>query len=308
VNKKKALIPIVAIILALVAGFVYWKSQLSISDNSGSLVLYGNIDIREVRLAFNGNEHVGEIFVEEGDRVNSGQLLARLHTDRLQANRKRLHAEMAAAEAEAHAAKLSYQRIKRLAKQKLASQDDADEAEAKNLVAEAHVLAAEAALAEVDQEIQDTELYAPQAGVIRERIVEPGDFVSPQTPVLTLALTDPVWVRTYLPETYLGQVKPGARAEIRTDSYPGKIYDGWVGYISPTAEFTPKNVETPELRTRLVYQMRVYACNPDNELRLGMPATVTVLPGGHATVADSPEEQCTGAASETTSSPALERP
>ena len=307
-NKKKALIPIVAIILALVAGFVYWKSQLSISDNSGSLVLYGNIDIREVRLAFNGNEHVGEIFVEEGDRVNSGQLLARLHTDRLQANRKRLHAEMAAAEAEAHAAKLSYQRIKRLAKQKLASQDDADEAEAKNLVAEAHVLAAEAALAEVDQEIQDTELYAPQAGVIRERIVEPGDFVSPQTPVLTLALTDPVWVRTYLPETYLGQVKPGARAEIRTDSYPGKIYDGWVGYISPTAEFTPKNVETPELRTRLVYQMRVYACNPDNELRLGMPATVTVLPGEHATVADSPEEQCTGAASETTSSPALEQP
>ena len=307
-NKKKALIPIVAIILALVAGFVYWKSQLSISDNSGSLVLYGNIDIREVRLAFNGNEHVGEIFVEEGDRVNSGQLLARLHTDRLQANRKRLHAEMAAAEAEAHAAKLSYQRIKRLAKQKLASQDDADEAEAKNLVAEAHVLAAEAALAEVDQEIQDTELYAPQAGVIRERIVEPGDFVSPQTPVLTLALTDPVWVRTYLPETYLGQVKPGARAEIRTDSYPGKIYDGWVGYISPTEEFTPKNVETPELRTRLVYQMRVYACNPDNELRLGMPATVTVLPGEHATVADSPEEQCTGAASETTSSPALEQP
>ena len=307
-NKKKALIPIVAIILALVAGFVNCKSQLSISDNSGSLVLYGNIDIREVRLAFNGNEHVDEIFVEEGDRVDTGQLLARLHTDRLQANRKRLHAEMAAAEAEAHAAKLSYQRIKRLAKQKLASQDDADEAEAKNLVAEAHVLAAEAALAEVDQEIQDTELYAPQAGVIRERIVEPGDFVSPQTPVLTLALTDPVWVRTYLPETYLGQVKPGARAEIRTDSYPGKIYDGWVGYISPTAEFTPKNVETPELRTRLVYQMRVYACNPDNELRLGMPATVTVLPGEHATVADSPEEQCTGAASETTSSPALEQP
>jgi HlyD family secretion protein len=308
VNKKKALIPSVAIILALVAGFVYWKSQLSISDNSGSLVLYGNIDIREVRLAFNGNEHVGEIFVEEGDRVNSGQLLARLHTDRLQANRKRLHAEMAAAEAEAHAAKLSYQRIKRLAKQKLASQDDADEAEAKNLVAVAHVMAAEAALAEVDQEIQDTELYAPQAGVIRERIVEPGDFVSPQTPVLTLALTDPVWVRTYLPETHLGQVKPGARAEISTDSYPGKIYDGWVGYISPTAEFTPKNVETPELRTRLVYQMRVYACNPDNELRLGMPATVTVLPGEHATVADSPEEQCTGAASGTTSSPALEQP
>jgi HlyD family secretion protein len=305
---KKALIIFVAIILALVSGVVYWKTQLASIDHPGSLVLYGNIDIREVRLAFNGNEHVGEIFVEEGDRVNSGQLLARLHTDRLKANRRRLQAEMEAAQAEAHAAKLSYQRIKRLAKQKLASQDDADEAEAKNLVAVAHVMAAEAVLAEIDQELQDAELYAPQAGVIRERIVEPGDFVTPQTPVLTLALTDPVWVRTYLPETHLGQVKPGARAEIRTDSYPDKIYHGWVGYISPTAEFTPKNVETPELRTRLVYQMRVYACNPDNELRLGMPATVTLLTGDQATVDGATEAQCAGADSETASPPVPELP
>jgi HlyD family secretion protein len=302
---KKALIPLVAIILAIVAGVVYWKLQLAFTDNPNSVVLYGNIDIREVRLAFNGNEHVGEIFVEEGDRVLAGQLLARLHTDRLLAERKRLHAELAAAEAEAHAAKLSYQRIKRLAKQKLSSQDDADVAEAKSLVAAAHVKAAEAALAEVDQALQDAELYAPQAGVIRKRIVEPGDFVTPQTPVLTLALTDPVWVRTYLPETRLGQVKPGVRAEIRTDSYPDKIYEGWVGYISPTAEFTPKNVETPELRTRLVYQMRVYACNPVNELRLGMPATVTLLSGDHAANADTPETQCKAADSETISSPAL---
>ena len=303
---KKALIPIVAIILILVAGVVYWKSQLTFSDDSGSLVLYGNVDIREVRLAFNGNEHVGEILVEEGDRVNPGQLLARLHTDRLRAERRRLDAEKAAAEAEAHAAKLSYQRIKRLSKQKLASQDDADEAEAKSRVAAAHVMAAEAALAETDQALQDAEMYAPQAGVIRERIVEPGDFVSPQTPVLTLALTDPVWVRTYLPETRLGQVKPGTRAEIRTDSYPDKVYDGWVGYISPTAEFTPKNVETPELRTRLVYQMRVYACNPDNELRLGMPATVALLPGDRTMVEAAPDAECSGADPETTSTPAVE--
>jgi HlyD family secretion protein len=305
---KKALLPLVVIILALVAGAVYWKTQRASSDNSGSLVLYGNIDIREVRLAFNGNEHVGEIFVEEGDRVNPGQLLARLHTDRLQAERKRLHAEMVAAEAEAHAAKLSYQRIKRLAKQKLSSQDDADVAEAKSRVAAAHVMAAEAALAEIDQALLDAEIYAPQAGVIRERIVEPGDFVTPQTPVLTLALTDPVWVRTYLPESRLGQVKPGVRAEIRTDSYPGKTYDGWVGYISPTAEFTPKNVDTPELRTRLVYQMRVYACNTANELRLGMPATVILHPDENETFEGTPDQECADAGSEATPSPALEQP
>jgi len=63
---------------------------------------------------------------------------------------------------------------------------------------------------------------------------------------------------------------------VSTDSYPGKAYRGWVGYISPTAEFTPKNVQTPELRTRLVYQVRIYVCNPQDELRLGMPATVSI--------------------------------
>jgi len=96
----------------------------------------------------------------------------------------------------------------------------------------------------------------------------------PQTPVLTLAFTDPVWVRAYLPESILGRVKPGIVATIHSDSYPDKTYTGWVGYISPTAEFTPKTVQTPELRTRLVYSIRVFACNPEDELRLGMPVTV----------------------------------
>jgi len=98
----------------------------------------------------------------------------------------------------------------------------------------------------------------------------------PATPVLTLALTDPLWVRAYVPESDLGKIRPGMAADIQTDSFPCKTYRGWIGYISPTAEFTPKTVETPALRTRLVYQVRIFACNSDNELRLGMPATVVL--------------------------------
>ena len=134
----------------------------------------------------------------------------------------------------------------------------------------------EAQLALAAEVLKDTELHATADGIIRNRILEPGDMVTPQTPVLTLALTNPVWVRTYVPETVLGKLALGLSADVSTDSYPGKTYRGWVGYISPTAEFTPKNVETPELRTRLVYQVRVYVCNPDNELRLGMPATAAI--------------------------------
>lgn len=265
------------IIVGVAVGVAYWwytAKQNKLPETE--LVLYGNVDIREVRLAFNGSEHVDEILVDEGDRVQAGQLLARLHTERLQAVLEQAKADVVALQAESNAAALSYQRIKLLAARKLASPDEADVADAKSRAAIAHVAAGEAVVAVAEQALKDAQLYAPDNGVIRDRIVEPGDFVTPQTPVLTLAVLDPIWVRTYLPESYLGRVKPGAPAHISTDSYPGKIYQGWVGSISPTAEFTPKNVETPELRTRLVYQMRVYICNPLYELRLGMPATVSI--------------------------------
>jgi len=264
------------------------------------LELYGNIDIREVRLAINGSEHISELLVEEGDTVQAGQLLARLHTERLQAAVDRARADVAAADAEAQVAQLSFKRIKSLAKRKLTSSEEADEAEGKSRAAIAHVDAARAALVEKEEALKDAELFAPVSGVIRERIVEVGDFVTPQTPVLTLALMNPVWVRTYLPESYLGRVKPGNSVRIRTDSFPGKVYEGWVGSISPTAEFTPKNVETPELRTRLVYQVRVFACNPHHELRLGMPATVSldldqpVIPD----LPEQPEQHCLSSAPE----------
>lgn len=83
-----------------------------------------------------------------------------------------------------------------------------------------------------------------------------------QNPVYTLALIDPIWARSYVTEQNLGKLQPGMAAHISNDSYPGKSYPGWVGYISPTAEFTPKAVESTELRTSLVYQLRVYVCNP----------------------------------------------
>jgi HlyD family secretion protein len=136
--------------------------------------------------------------------------------------------------------------------------------------------AAQGTVALDKSQLADTRLYAPADGIIEDRILEPGDMASPSTPAFTIALTNPLWVRAYVPETELGKIAPGMRATVTTDSFPGRKYRGWVGYLSPAAEFTPKTVESPELRTRLVYQLRVYVCNPDDELRLGMPATVTI--------------------------------
>ncbi|HBK07640.1 MAG TPA: hemolysin D [Acetobacteraceae bacterium] len=148
--------------------------------------------------------------------------------------------------------------------------------------------AAAAAVALAQRQFDDTRLYAPSDGVVEDRILEPGDMATPATPVYTIALPNPLWVRTYVPETALGRVQLGNTATVSTDSFPGHVYHGWVGYLSRTAEFTPKFVETPELRTALVYQLRVYVCDARGELRLGMPATVTIDPAGPTPFAPPP--------------------
>jgi HlyD family secretion protein len=93
-------------------------------------------------------------------------------------------------------------------------------------------------------------------------------------PVYTLSILSPVWVRAYVSEPELGLIYPGMAAEVYTDTHGGPVYTGHIGFISPVAEFTPKTVETTKLRTDLVYRLRVYADNPDQGLRQGMPVTV----------------------------------
>jgi HlyD family secretion protein len=112
-------------------------------------------------------------------------------------------------------------------------------------------------------------------GVVRARLMEVGELASPERPVYSLAATDPKWVRAYVSGADLGRVRPGARASVRADGFP-QGYEGSVGFISPVAEFTPKTVQTEELRTSLVYEVRIHVRDPRDELRLGMPATVTL--------------------------------
>jgi HlyD family secretion protein len=109
---------------------------------------------------------------------------------------------------------------------------------------------------------------------VRTRVLEPGDMATPQRPVLTLAITDPKWVRVYVDEVNLGRVRPGMTASVMVDSFPNRSFSGRVGFVSSVAEFTPKNIETAELRSNLVYEVRVLVSDSQDELRLGMPATV----------------------------------
>jgi HlyD family secretion protein len=148
--------------------------------------------------------------------------------------------------------------------------------------AEAQLRADEAQLALLRQELADAELVAPLDGVIRSRLMEPGEMASPLRPVLSLAIMDPMepkWVRAYVSEPDLGKVHPNDAASVEVDSFPDRRFRGWVGFISPVAEFTPKTVQTEELRTSLVYEVRVFVTDPSDDLRQGMPATVFLSRG-----------------------------
>lgn len=140
--------------------------------------------------------------------------------------------------------------------------------------AEGNLAQAEAELAQAALNLQDTALISPSNGIILRRATEPGTILNTGNTVFTLSLSDPVWIRAYVDERYLGKTIPGAAVDIYTDSRPNKPYHGRIGFVSPTAEFTPKNVETPNLRTDLVYRLRIVVSDADDALRQGMPVTL----------------------------------
>ncbi|MCL2716013.1 MAG: efflux RND transporter periplasmic adaptor subunit [Alphaproteobacteria bacterium] len=314
------------LLAAVTAGAGWW--YVAHQPAAGGLVLMGNVDLRQVNLAFNGAERIEAVLVEEGTRLHAGQVLARMETSRLlpqvaqaeaqvaaqQATLARLRngnrpeeieqgrASLASARADALNARQQYERQATLLPKAATTQQALDQTRAAADVAQARVDAAqkaldllvagarsedialaeaqlhgaEAQLALSRRQLVDAELKSPVDGFVRSRLMEAGEMAAPTRPVFALAVLDPKWVRAYIPEARLAEVRIGMRATVRVDGFPDQPLDGWVGFISPIAEFTPKIVQTEELRTSLVYEIRIYTRDPGNILHMGMPATATL--------------------------------
>lgn len=153
---------------------------------------------------------------------------------------------------------------------------------------EANLAAAKANLDKARTALEDATLTAPTAGVVSVRAREVGAIVQAGQTIYTVALNDPVWIRAYVPQPRLGRIKPGMQVKIEVDSVPGKQYTGTVGFVSPEAEFTPKSVQTEQVRDDLVYRLRIVANDPDNVFRQGMPVTVQVPEAGATVMASTP--------------------
>lgn len=324
-NKKR--IVVIAGLAAIAAiGLTLW-SQLSRRESTNNLVLYGNVDIREVELAFRVPGRLSAVRFDEGDTVKQGDVVAEVdaepyrealavaaaRVEQAEANLAKLKAgsrpqeverarsAVAAAQAANANAVSDFERQQGLAASGASSEKILDAARARrdetaaNLasakealalaqegfraedVAAAHaeLSAALAQRAQAETQLDDTRLTAPSDGTLIARMREPGSMLGTGVPVYSLSLRNPLYVRAYVDEPHLGKLAPGTTVSVRTDS-SDKVYTGQIGFISPRAEFTPKSVETTQLRTDLVYRLRIVVTNADEGLRQGMPVTVHV--------------------------------
>lgn len=271
--KKKLLLLFIIVVVG--SGIYYHRGK-----NSGpgkGLVLYGNVDIRELTLGFRVAGRLEIMNLEEGDRAEPGQVLAVLDQTPFTDDLAVREAQVRETEAGLLNAEKTFQRRASLVKNGSVAVSDYDEALAGRDELRARLDTARAQLALSKTNLKDTVLYTPSAGTVLTRVREAGAIVGAGELVYTISLDSPVWVRTYVDEPNLGRIYPGQPVMVKTDS--GRQYEGQIGFISPRAEFTPKTVETAALRTDLVYRLRVIVEAPDQGLRQGMPVTVAIMEG-----------------------------
>lgn len=248
----------------------------------------GTIEVDEVHVAPRSAGRVEEIFAQEGDRLRVGQPIARLDAAELRARRDLAQAQIDAAihDADAHAAQLDFMRAdarrqEDLLKSKTVSPNEAERARSAALAEEKsleasrmRIVQSRAQLAEIEAEMREMQIVAPNDCVLEVLNVKVGDVLAPNQEVATLILPQHLWVRVYVPEPWLGRLKRGDGVRVRVDSFKSEDFAGTIEQINRQAEFTPRNVQTVEDRIRQVFGVKIRLQNRDDKLRAGMSADV----------------------------------
>jgi HlyD family secretion protein len=388
--KKRIILILIVLVAAGVAAMYAFRGMGR--NQTGRIVVSGNIELTEVNIAFKTAGRLIERTVDEGDGVKKGNVIARLDRDQLMAQRERevaglqsaqsqlaqsetslawekatlaadieqrradlssnearlaelkngarpqekldAHAAVESVQAEIDRAKKDWDRAQTLYKNDdistaqfdqyrnrwesaqaalksaterealvlagpraeviNAQQGQVERARAAVKIAEANSLEMKrreqdlatrraeiarsaASLAMIDSQLADTIVSSPVDGVVLVKAADVGEVLAPGTTVVTVGDIDHPWLRGYVNETDLGKIKLGAKAKVTTDSYPGKVYQGRVTFISSEAEFTPKQIQTEQERVKLVYRIKIEMDNPRRELKSNMPADAEIV-------------------------------
>ncbi|WP_207215434.1 efflux RND transporter periplasmic adaptor subunit [Rickettsiales endosymbiont of Peranema trichophorum] len=267
----KSLYCILSLSLLIVSWFAYTHLR---AEPQNVITVYGNVDTKDVVVGFRVPGRVAKMMYTEGEQVSVGQIMAELDKDRFEAEYVAAEALLASAHVEYSNALVKYNRAKKLLETRNISQEEYDNASTQKDAKETGIKTAEAALKLAQINLDDTALKAPVNGIITSRIHEPGTIVSSGLPIYTIMPIIPVSIRTYVDEANLSRIHVGQTVKISTDG--GYTCSGVIGFISPQAEFTPKSVETLQLRTDLVYRIKVIVEQPATHLHQGMPVTLQI--------------------------------
>lgn len=269
----------VLILIICGAGFILWQQRPG--QQIDGIKLFGNVDIRQVDVSFQVGGVIEKMLFEEGERVKKEELLAELDAKDYQENYLKAVAEVKRQTAIRDEAQSVLETNVPLCEKNITSRRSCTSYA--NALNEAEGALESAIVSQRYQknQLEYTQIFAPDDGIITSRVQEPGATVKSGQVIYTIAKDRPLWIRTYIPETQLGNIKYNTKARVITDSLDPRTgkkreYAGRVGYISPVAEFTPKTVETEDLRTDLVYRIHVYVDETDDFLRQGMPVTVEI--------------------------------
>lgn len=276
-NVGKKLTCTIAVVLAIIAYWIMTKCK----NNPFDLVLYGNVEIRQVTVGFQIPGKIFSMTKEEGDTVTKGEVIAILDDIDYKNSLEKANADVKKAKAINREASLKYERNGPLCLNNVLAKQDYDTLLSNKDRAEADYFAAVAAEKLAKNQLEYTQIHAPDDGIVTTRIQEPGAIVAAGQGIYTICKNHPMWVRAYVSESDLGNIKYGMKVKVFTDTVDPKTnklrtYDGQIGYISPVAEFTPKTVQSTDQRANLVYRIRVYINNVDEFLRQGMPATIKI--------------------------------
>jgi HlyD family secretion protein len=272
---KRGLITAGIVLIAGIALIVFLR--LRNTRDQDILTLSGNVEVTEVNMGFKIPGRVQALYTDEGRTVTRGEKLAALDRAEFESMVNQSKASVQNAEAQYEKARKDYERFTILHRDGVIASQQMDAAKSAYDVAASQLRLSRASLSTAEIKLQDSVIYAPLNGVVLRKNIEEGETVGAGTMVLTIGDLENPWVKVYVKEDRLGFVKLGQRAEVKADTYPGKIYEGAVTTISSEAEFTPKNVQTREERVKLVFGVKVSVKNVNDELKPGMPADVRIL-------------------------------
>ena len=272
---KKKIIIIVFIIFFIGTGaFVYFGQK---GNHQKELSYSGTIETTQAKLSFQVPGRVAQVNIQEGQAVTKNQIIVVLDRAEFASRYDQAKANVTSVQETFKDTKKNYKRFEELFGKGVVTEKERDSVKLAYEVSKSRLAESESVLSLAAIQLSYTQLKSPMDGIVTSRNIEPGETVNAGREVITISDLSRVDLKIFVDETEIGKVKPNQKVEVKVDTFPDKSYTGYVSFISPEGEFTPKIIQTKKERVKMVYLVKVSIVNPNFDLKAGMPADALLV-------------------------------